>query len=187
MFDVLVFVYEHYWEAQSCPEFSLLGRRLSAAGFEGDEIEQALNWLAGLDAASKSAELIDLTPRLNNHRAKERSAESKAETNIDRATQAALFVEPAIGSMRIYTPSELQRLGSESLGFLKFLESAGVMPCAMREIVIDQAMAAPTEHTELSDFKIIILMVYWSFGIEPEVLILDELCDDESRDERLCH
>ena len=59
------------------------------------------------------------------------------------------------------------------------------MPCAMREIVLDRALASPVEQIALDDFKIIILMVYWSFGIEPDVLILDELCDDD--EDRVSH
>ena len=31
---------------------------------------------------------------------------------------------------------------------------------------------------DLDDLKIIVLMVYWSFGEEPDALVLDELCDD---------
>jgi Smg protein len=48
----------------------------------------------------------------------------------------------------------------------------------MREVIIDRAMAAPGEPVSLADLKIIILMVYWSFGQEPDALLLDELCDD---------
>ena len=48
----------------------------------------------------------------------------------------------------------------------------------MREIVIDRAMAAPGDPVALDDLKIIVLMVYWSFGEEPDALVLDELCDD---------
>jgi Smg protein len=174
MFDVLVFVYEHYWEAEACPELPLLGRRLSAAGFEGDEIEQALHWLEGLDAASKSADLIDISPKVK--------TESKlGPTLLDGPSVQPLAVEPSVDSLRIYSQAELSKLGTQCLGFLSFLENEGVMPCAMREIVLDRAMAYPVEHTSLDDFKIIILMVYWSFGIEPDVLILDELCDDEER------
>jgi len=33
----------------------------------------------------------------------------------------------------------------------------------------------------LDDLKIIVLMVYWSAGVEPDSLILDELCDTENR------
>ena len=47
----------------------------------------------------------------------------------------------------------------------------------MREIVIDRAMAAPGDPVSLDDLKIIVLMVYWSFGEEPDALVLDELCD----------
>ena len=46
-------------------------------------------------------------------------------------------------------------------------------------------MAVRTEPIELDDLKIIILMVYWSFGEEPDALILDELCDDGA--ERIAH
>ena len=42
MFDVLVYVYEHYWRGDVCPELPLLGRKLSAAGFDAEEIQQAL-------------------------------------------------------------------------------------------------------------------------------------------------
>jgi Smg protein len=39
-------------------------------------------------------------------------------------------------------------------------------------------MAASEDAVSLDDLKIIILMVYWSFGEEPDALILDELCGD---------
>ena len=120
MFDVLVFVYEHYWEAQACPELPLLGRRLSAAGFEGDEIEQALHWLEGLDAASKSADLIDIAP-------KSRSLQSPSTSSGTLPQQTSqvqpLVLEPSEQSLRIYSQAELNRLGGACLGFLQFLES----------------------------------------------------------------
>ena len=46
-------------------------------------------------------------------------------------------------------------------------------------------MAVPAEELTLDDLKIIVLMVYWSFGEEPDALILDELCDDTL--ERVAH
>ena len=55
----------------------------------------------------------------------------------------------------------------------------------MREIVIDRAMAAPGDPVCLDDLKIIILMVYWSLGEEPDALVLDELCDDTT--DRIAH
>ena len=52
MFDVLVFVYENYWRGDACPQWEHLGRKLSAVGFEQDEIQEALTWLSGLSVAT---------------------------------------------------------------------------------------------------------------------------------------
>ena len=152
MFDVLVFVYEHYWRGDECPELDQLGRRLSAHGFEPDEIEQALVWLDGLNFAAQG-------------------------TPIDEP-EASEAHAPSPHSMRVYSVAEQDHLGAQCLGFVTFLESAGVMPPPMREIVVDRAMAAPGDPVSLDDLKIIVLMVYWSMGREPDALILDELCDD---------
>ena len=78
----------------------------------------------------------------------------------------------------MYSVAEQDHLGAQTLGFVSFLESAGVLPPHMREIVMDRAMAAPGEPLALDDLKIIVLMVYWSVGEEPDALVLDELCDD---------
>ena len=51
----------------------------------------------------------------------------------------------------------------------------------MREIVLDRAMAVPGHPMSLDDLKIIVLMVYWSVGLEPDALVLDELCDGQDR------
>ncbi len=158
MFEVLVFVYENYWRGDACPELPQLGRKLSAAGFDADEIQQALAWLDGLNLAAQGIQLP--------------TAEA------DPATAAL----PSPSSMRVYSVAEQDHLGAECLGFVSFLESAGVLPAPMREIVLDRAMAAPGDPVSLDELKIIVLMVYWRFGEEPDALVLDELCDDsESR------
>ena len=150
MFDVLVYLYENYWRPDACPDHDQLSRKLTAAGFENDEIEDALTWLHGLAA----------------------SAESHA------GTQSPL-------SLRVYTEQEQDHLGEASIGFIGFLESAGVLPPAMREMVVDRAMAIAGGPVDLEDLKIIVLMVFWSLGEEPDALILDELFVDD--DERLIH
>ncbi len=86
---------------------------------------------------------------------------------------------------RVYSIAEQDHLGAECLGFISFLEGAGVLPPALREIVVDRAMAAAGEPVHLDALKIIVLMVYWRFGHEPDALILDELCDDA--EERVAH
>lgn len=140
MFDVLVYLYENYWRPDACPDHRQLSRKLSAAGFERDEIQEALHWLDGLAVS--------------------------AEANV--ASQQA-------ESHRVYTDTERELLGDESIGFIRFLESAGVLPPAMREMVVDRATAVGGGTMDLDDVKIIVLMVFWSLGEEPDALILDEL------------
>ena len=88
-------------------------------------------------------------------------------------------------SVRVYAAAEQEHLGEQSIGFITFLESAGVLPPPMREMVIDRASAIPGGPLDLEDLKIIVLMVFWSLGEEPDALILDELFVDE--EDRLIH
>ena len=88
-------------------------------------------------------------------------------------------------SLRIYSDYERERLGEQSIGFIVFLESAGVLPPPMREMVIDRATAVGASPIDLEDLKIIVLMVFWSLGEEPDALILDELF--VAPEERLIH
>lgn len=159
MFEVLVYVYENYWHGQACPESPKLERKLSAIGFEAEEIRAALLWLDGLNLAAQSTVCL---------------SEAAPAASPDHA----LGQSP--GSMRIYSVAEQDRLGADGLGFINFLESADVLPPTMREIVLDRAMAVLGDQLTLDDLKIIILMVYWSFGEEPDALVLDELCDDST-------
>lgn len=48
MFDILVYLFENYVHVRACPEGDQLARKLSAAGFEDEEISEALAWLEGL-------------------------------------------------------------------------------------------------------------------------------------------
>ena len=150
MFDVLVYLYENYWRPDACPDHDQLTRKLSAVGFETDEIQDALSWLDGL-----------------------------------AETAQAYTADQAPSSLRVYSHAEIDRLGEDSVGFVSFLESAGVLPPAMREMVIDRATAADNCPLALEDLKVIVLMVFWSLGEEPDALILDELF--VAPEERLIH
>jgi Smg protein len=150
MFDVLVYLYENYWRPDACPDHAQLTRKLSAVGFESDEIQEALSWLDGL-----------------------------------AITAEAYSGQQSAGAMRVYSPAEQELLGEESIGFVSFLESAGVLPPPMREMVIDRATAIGAAPITLDDLKVIVLMVFWSLGEEPDALILDELF--VAPEERLIH
>ncbi len=188
MFEVLVFVYENYWRGDACPEWEHLERKLNAVGFEAEEIQEALTWLSGLSLAAQGSQIM------GHIAAPDSSPEKPAQKGISllRLPEDSSVPTPLLAlhgqsgtSMRIYSIAEQNHLGSECLGFLTFLESAGVLSASMREIVVDRAMAAPGDPVFLDDLKIIILMVYWSLGEEPDALVLDELCDDAT--DRIAH
>lgn len=159
MFDVLVYLYETYYRPDACPDSEALIKKLSAVGFEEEEISKALGWLTDLAEANSDF--------------------------LDRYPQQTAF---SFG-MRIYAKQELDVLGTEAIGFLQFLESAKVINPIQREIVIERALAANEgREVSLDKLKVIVLMVMWSQGKEPDGLIFDELFSDEDDAEpRLLH
>ena len=48
MFEILMYLFESYFDAGSYPEPDKLSRKLSAAGFEDEEISDVLTWLTAL-------------------------------------------------------------------------------------------------------------------------------------------
>lgn len=139
MIDILVYLFENYYDFNAHPKPEALARKLSAVGFERNEISVALNWLGGL----KSARVTEF--------ASDRRA------------------------LRIYTDAEQKKLGVECLNFVVFLELAGVVTPALRELIVERGMSLNGDSVPLSRFKIIVLMVLWSQeqGLEP--LIVEEL------------
>lgn len=158
MFDVLVYLYETYYRPDACPDSEALVKKLSAIGFEEEDISKAIGWLT--DLAETTNELSDRYPK-----------------------QTAFSF-----GIRIYAKQEMDVLGTEAIGFIQFLESAKVLNPVQREIVIERALAASESEVSLDKLKVIVLMVLWSQGKEPDGLIFDELfSDDEDSEPRLLH
>jgi Smg protein len=89
---------------------------------------------------------------------------------------------------RYYVDEEYTELGSEAIGFIQFLESAQVLGPVQREIVIERALALDESPVTLGKLKIIVLMLLWSQGKEPDALIFDDLFDpDDEQIPRLLH
>lgn len=142
MFDVLVYLFHNYYTPDACPPAEVLAKRLAAAGFEHDDIHQALGWLLGL--AESIEECVDL---------------SRTETE----------------GTRFFAAFEQQRLGTEAMGFITFLENSGALAAPLREIVIERALACHETPVSMETIKIIALMVLWSQEAEVDRLILEEL------------
>ncbi len=89
---------------------------------------------------------------------------------------------PQGDSRRIFTDQEYQVLGTQAIGFITFLENSGVLPAALREIVIERAQATHQSPISLGKIKIIALMVLWSQEAEVDHLVFEELlADDRTR------
>lgn len=155
MFDILVYLFENYVHADACPEPAQLARKLTAAGFEEQEISDALDWLSGLRQIS----------------------DGNCSTHTARA-----------GSLRIYASEETARLGVECRGFLLFLENAGILDAACREMIVERALALGEPEIELENLKVIVLMVLWQQDRPINGLILDELLNEvDDDDEPIAH
>lgn len=71
MFDVLVYLFENFYQTEQYPDQDTLTRKLSAAGFENEDINEALHWLkeitprdddlrtASLDASSAKRAFVE--------------------------------------------------------------------------------------------------------------------------------
>ncbi len=64
MIDVLVFLFENYFDLHSQPATETLVKKLSAIGFDPDEVSEALDWLEEL----KSQEIADFRTGANTFR-----------------------------------------------------------------------------------------------------------------------
>jgi Smg protein len=53
MFDILVYLFENYFEIELQPDHGKLTRELSAAGYDSEEISQAFDWFKGLENFSQ--------------------------------------------------------------------------------------------------------------------------------------
>jgi Smg protein len=157
MFDVLVYLYETYYRPDACPDSAALVKKLSAIGFEEEEISKALGWLTDL-------------------------AEATSELTTQNTTHSAFG-----SGFRIYADHEQDVLGTPAIGFIQFLEAAKVLNAAQREIVVERALAASESQMSLDKLKVIVLMVLWSQGKEPDGLMFDELFLDDDSEPRLLH
>ena len=94
----------------------------------------------------------------------------------------------ASSGTRFYVRQELDVLGASAVGFIQFLESAGLLSPLQREIVIERALALDETPVSLGKLKIIVLMLLWSQDKEPDALMFDDLFGaEEDQAPRLLH
>lgn len=88
MFEILMYLFESYFDAGSYPEPDKLSRKLSAAGFEGEEISEALTWLSALQEQNP-----DSYPTSLEHAGQRHFAELELQLISYEARQFLLFAQ----------------------------------------------------------------------------------------------
>ena len=88
MFEILMYLFESYFHAASYPEPDKLSRKLSAAGFEDEEISDALTWLSALQEQNP-----DSYPESLEHAGQRHFAELELQLISDEARQFLMFAE----------------------------------------------------------------------------------------------
>lgn len=146
MFEVLVYLFEHYFESNNRPDQDTLTVELSAAGFDEDAINGAFRWYNTLEAMTD-----DLSEQ-------------------PHASPSA----PSAHGTRLYAMAELEKIDTESLSFLLFLEQAQVLNTAQRELILDRAMALPEAEVHISEMRWIVLMALWTQGKAKDYLFVED-------------
>lgn len=148
MMEILVYLFENY-PSDACPPPGVLAKKLSAAGFEADDISAALAWLKGL------------------------------------AGKPTPCRPPSALATRLYDDEEIRRLSVECRGFIGFLEQSESIDAALREAIIERALALPDAEISLDRLKIVVLAVLWRTRHAVDALILEELLAEDADEDEL--
>lgn len=151
MVDILIFVYENFFSAGIYPSRTVLAERLYAAGFQANEVDGTLNWLASLE--------IQTHPEKN------------PVTCINNFPED--WNRP-IGN-RYFGPSELEHLQPEGWQFLACLENSGVLSPIQRELILSGLLTSEWDEPDIENIKLMTLMVLWRQGDSPSALLIEEL------------
>ena len=71
-------------------------------------------------------------------------------------------IDPTDRAIRIFSRWEHSRLDAECRGYVMYLEHAGILTAAQRELVIDRLMALDTGDIDVEQIKWVVLMVLFS-------------------------
>lgn len=65
-------------------------------------------------------------------------------------------------SIRLFSSKEKEKLNTECMGFILFLDNIGAFDVNVREMVIDRVMALETDEIDLEELKWVILLVLFN-------------------------
>ena len=77
-------------------------------------------------------------------------------------------------TIRIFTDNERNKITTEGLGFILFLEQANILNSIEREIIIDRAMALNQNIINIDEVRWIVMMTLWNNGRENDYLFVED-------------
>ncbi len=103
MFEILVYLFENYYQADLTPDHDALQRKLSAAGFENEDIHDALDWLKSLTALPDNAlpESLDESDAFRGYNDREQAKLSTASRGFIVFLESAGVLTPLLRELII--------------------------------------------------------------------------------------
>ncbi len=146
MLEVLIFMYQHYWEQHANDDLretdeAVIAYELSQAGFNHQDIMGAFDWVKDLR-------------RLVQEPSKPYQTDPKA--------------------IRIYSEFERSKIDDDCLSFLAFLERAEVIRPHERDLILDRAMALPQASLSIEDLRWITMMALWDDKRKKDYLFVED-------------
>ncbi len=144
MLEVLIFIYQNYWDKHDGVESketdeAIMAYELSQAGFNHQDILHAVDWVK----------------------------------DLRRSVQQPQYQQdPA--ALRIFCEMERSRINDESLNFLCLLQKSELITAYERDLIIDRAMVLPQETLNMEDIRWITMMVLWDESRKQDYLFVED-------------
>jgi Smg protein len=91
-----------------------------------------------------------------------------------RLTKSTDIYAQSKTSMRLFAENERKKINTESLGFVMFLQQAGVINDMERDLIIDRAMALPQKMITIEETRWITMIALWNEGREKDYLFVED-------------
>lgn len=75
--------------------------------------------------------------------------------------------------LRVFTKHEKEKIASDGLGFILFLEQARILNSVEREIILDQAMMINQSRINIDEIRWIVMMTLWNNNRENDYLFVE--------------
>ncbi len=89
-------------------------------------------------------------------------------------TQTEMLYTHPYSSFRMFTQAELNKINTESLSFVLFMQQANVINGVERDLIIDRAMALPVAEISIEEMRWITMIALWNEGREKDYLFVED-------------